>query len=258
MHDQPDLAADRADRLGQRHQGGVGGGTGIGRAVSERLAEAGCAVAVIFAHSADDAHATVDRIRKRGGDALALRADVSDNAQVEAMTAAVVQHWGPLDYLVNNAAITRQLPFDALDCVTDAIWDALFAVNLKGTFNCCRAAAPYLRRQSGSAIVNVGSIAGETGHGSSLPYAVSKAAVHGLTRSLARALAPEIRVNGIAPGAVATRWWSGYEDKMRQLSGTLPLQRISTPEDVAAAIHLLLDAPSITGQILRADNGQTL
>jgi 3-oxoacyl-[acyl-carrier protein] reductase len=150
------------------------------------------------------------------------------------------------------------LPFDELDLVTDEIWDQLLSVNLKGTFNCCQAAAPFLRKELGSAIINVGSIAGETGYGSSLPYAVSKAAVHGMTKSLARALAPEIRVNCIAPGAVDTRWWSGYEEKMRKLSGILPLERISTPEDIAESIYLLLTSPSITGQILRAENGQTL
>ncbi|MGE5492220.1 MAG: SDR family NAD(P)-dependent oxidoreductase [Actinomycetota bacterium] len=236
----------------------TGGGTGIGRAVCLRLAREGCAVAVIYSRSAEEARETVNLIRATGGEALSIRADVSDGSQVDGMIEAVLDQWGPMTYLVNNAAITKQLPFDDLELVTDAIWDDLLAVNLKGTFNCSRAAAPHMRRIPGSAIVNVGSIAGETGYGSSLPYAVSKAAVHGLTKSLARALAPHTRVNCIAPGAVDTRWWSGYEDKMRKLSGALPLQRISTPEDIAESIFLLLTSPSITGQILRAENGQTL
>lgn len=236
----------------------TGGGTGIGRAVCLKLAREGCAVAVVYSQSGKEADETVRLIEARGQDAIGIRANISDRTQVSAMIDSVVARWGKLNYLVNNAGITRQLPFDELDLVTDEIWDQLLSVNLKGTFNCCQAAAPILRQQGGSAIVNVGSIAGETGYGSSLPYAVSKSAVHGMTKSLARALAPEIRVNCIAPGAVDTRWWSGYEDKMRKLSGTLPLQRISTAEDIAESIYMLLVSPSITGQILRAENGQTL
>lgn len=236
----------------------TGGGTGIGRAICLRLAKEGCSIAVNYSRSAKEAQETVDLIKATGGEAISIRADVSDSSQVAVMIQAVVAHWGSITYLINNAAITRQLPFDDLDLVTDEIWDQLLSVNLKGTFNCSRAAAPYLRQTPGSAIVNVGSIAGETGYGSSMPYAVSKAAVHGLTKSLARALAPQIRVNCIAPGAVNTRWWSGYEEKMRKLSGALPLQRISTPEDIAESVFFLLTSLSVTGQILKAENGQTL
>lgn len=236
----------------------TGGGTGIGRAISHKLAQEGCAVAVVYSRSATEAEETVNLIRVSGNEAVAIKADISDSGQVRAMIEEVVTQWGQLTYLVNNAGITTQLPFDELDLVTDEIWDQLLSVNLKGTFNCCRAAAPHLRLTPGSAIVNVGSIAGETGYGSSLPYAVSKAAVHGMTKSQARALAPHIRVNCIAPGAVDTRWWSGYEEKMRTLSGALPLQRISTPEDIAESVFLLLTSQSVTGQILKAENGQTL
>jgi 3-oxoacyl-[acyl-carrier protein] reductase len=197
-------------------------------------------------------------LSKTGGQAIALQADVADDTAVQAMTAAVVKAFNGIDYLINNAGITRQLRFDDLDAISDDAWDTLIAVNVKGTFHCCRAAAPYLRKNPGSAIVNIGSIAGETGYGSSLPYAVSKSAVHGLTRSLARALAPAIRVNCVAPGAVATRWWKGNEEKMRMLSGNLPLQRMSTPEDIAKTALMLLEAESMTGQIIKVDNGQTL
>lgn len=236
----------------------TGGGTGIGRATCLKLASHGCKVALVYSRSEVEAKQTVQDIVQMGQQAMAIRADVADKVQVNRAFDHIVSEWGQLNYLVNNAAITRQLPFNDLDLVTDEIWDSLLSVNLKGSFNCSHAAAPYLRKQGGSAIVNVGSIAGETGFGSSLPYAVSKAAVHGLTRSLARALAPSIRVNCIAPGAVDTRWWVGHEDKMRQISGTLPLERISTPEDIADSIYFLLTAPSLTGQVIRAENGQTL
>ena len=236
----------------------TGGGTGIGRAVSLQLAARGAAVAVVYSRSAAEARDTVAEIEAQGGRALALGADVSVRAEVERMTAEVAQSFGRIDYLVNNAGITRQLPFADLDAIDDGVWDELYGVNVKGAFYCSRAAAPWLRRQPGSAIVNVGSIAGETGYGSSLPYAVSKAAMHGLTRSLARALAPAVRVNAIAPGAVGTRWWSGNEDKMRTLAGSVALNRVSNPEDIAATVLMLLEAASVTGQVLKADNGQTL
>lgn len=236
----------------------TGGATGIGRATSVLLAQRGASVAVVYSRSAADAEQTVAEIRANGGRAMAVRTPIEDARSVESMIDSVVGAWGRIDFLINNAGITRQLRFDDLDAVTDEVWNELLAVNVKGTFNCCKAAAPHLKRQPGAAIVNVGSIAGETGYGSSLPYAVSKAAVHGMTRSLARALAPHVRVNCIAPGAVDTRWWRGHEEKMRALSGHLALQRISSPEEIARLILLLLCAESMTGQIVRADNGQTL
>lgn len=236
----------------------TGGGTGIGRAVCLMLARRGASVAALYSRSEAEAMATVREINESGGKAIAVKADVASDSQVRAAVDSVIEAFGRLDYVVNNAAITKQMRFDDLDAIADETWDALFAVNVKGAFHCSRAAAPHLYKRPGSAIVNIGSIAGETGYGSSLPYAVSKAAMHGLTRSLARALAPSIRVNCIAPGAVATRWWQGNEEKMHALSGDLPLQRISTPEDIAALALTLLTAPSMTGQVIRAENGQTL
>lgn len=236
----------------------TGGATGIGRATSLELASRGAAVAVVYARSEAEAGGTVSEIEAAGGRALAIRADIASAADVSAMTAAVLRAFGAIDYLVNNAGITRQLPFADLDAIDDDAWDRLYAVNVKGAFLCARAAAPHLRQRPGSAIVNVGSIAGVTGYGSSLPYAVSKAALHGLTRSLARALAPQIRVNCLAPGAVDTRWWHGNEGKMRMLAGDVALGRVSTPADIAHSIVMLLGARSMTGQIVTADNGQTL
>jgi len=236
----------------------TGGGTGIGRACSKLLAARGANVVVVYARSAADAGSTVEEIHADGGRALAVKADVASPLEVAAMVDAAVRRFGGIDYLVNNAGSTRQLAFADLDAIDDAAWDALYATNVKGAFHCARAAAPFLRQSSGSAIVNVGSIAGETGYGSSLPYAVSKAAMHGLTRSLARALAPDIRVNCLAPGAVGTRWWKGHEAKMLALAGQVALNRVSTPEDIAETILMLLTATSMTGQVVKADNGQTL
>ena len=236
----------------------TGGGTGIGRAVSILLGQHGASIAVVYSRSEQEALETVAIIRKNGGEAIAMKADVTNESEVQAMVDAVIEHFGGIDYLVNNAGITRQMQFDDLDAISNDIWDTLIAVNVKGTFQCSRTAAPHLKKRPGSAIVNIGSIAGETGYGSSLPYAVSKSAVHGLTKSLARALAPAVRVNCVAPGAVATRWWDGNEEKMRSLAGNLPLQRISTPEDIAGTVLMLLKAKSMAGQIIKAENGQTL
>ncbi len=236
----------------------TGGGTGIGRATARLLAAEGAAVAVVYAQSREQAEETVAELLASGARAILHQADVTNPEEVARMTEAVMDRLGRIDYLVNNAGSTRQLPFADLDAIDDAAWDALYAVNVKGAFHCARAAAPFLRRGADSAIVNIGSIAGETGYGSSLPYAVSKAALHGLTRSLARALAPEIRVNCLAPGAVGTRWWEGNEAKMHALAGDVALKRVSTPEDIAGTVLMLLAARSMTGQVVRADNGQTL
>lgn len=236
----------------------TGGGTGIGRATSLRLASRGAIVAVNYSRSVAEAAETVRAITGAGGRAMAFQADVSRKEDVDRMVDEIVREFGTVDLLVNNASITRHIAMDDLEAVTEEAWEALFGVNVVGMFHCARAVASYMRASGEGAIVNVGSIAGLTGKGSSLPYAVSKSAVHGLTKSLAHALAPTIRVNCVAPGAVTTRWWEGQETRMRSLITHLPLERISPPEEIAEMICALLEQPSITGQIITVDNGQTL
>ncbi|NEN85663.1 SDR family NAD(P)-dependent oxidoreductase [Paenibacillus elgii] len=236
----------------------TGGGTGIGRAACLALAERGAAVIVNYSRSAADAEVTVQSIKDKGGQAVAIQADISLDREVRHMVDQAVRQFGTVDLLVNNAGITRHIPMDDLEAATDEVWDELYGVNVKGTFFCARAVAPFMKSNKQGAIVNVGSIAGITGLGSSLPYAVSKAAVHGLTKSLARALAPYIRVSCIVPGAVATRWWDGKEEQMKRLAPQLLLQRISTPEDIARMICAALEQEAMTGQIITVDSGQTL
>ncbi|MFB0843063.1 SDR family NAD(P)-dependent oxidoreductase [Paenibacillus oleatilyticus] len=236
----------------------TGGGTGIGRAACLALAERVATVIVNYSRSAADAETTVQSIKDIGGQAVAIRADVSQDREVRHMVDQAVREFGTVDLLVNNAGITRHLPMDDLEAATDEVWDELYDVNVKGMFFCARAVAPLMKSNKQGAIVNVGSIAGITGLGSSLPYAVSKAAVHGLTKSLARALAPYIRVSCIVPGAVATRWWDGKEEQMKRLAPQLLLQRISTPEDIARMICAALEQEAMTGQIITVDSGQTL
>ncbi|WP_409340551.1 SDR family NAD(P)-dependent oxidoreductase [Paenibacillus sp. MBLB4367] len=236
----------------------TGGGTGIGRATCLALAERGAHVGVNYSRSRAEAEETARIIHSRGGRAIAIQADVSQDKEVREMVDKLARHFGTIDLLVNNASITKHIPFDDLEAATEEVWDELYDINVKGMFFCARAVAPFMKINKRGAIVNLGSIAGQTGLGSSLPYAVSKAAVHGLTKSLARALAPNIRVNCVVPGAVATRWWAGREDQMNRLAPNLLLQRLSTPEDIASMICAALEQEAMTGQIITVDSGQTL
>ncbi|MEK4823944.1 SDR family oxidoreductase [Niallia sp. FSL W8-0951] len=236
----------------------TGAGTGVGRAAAIKLAAEGAKVVINYNQSEKEAHKVVNEIKQNGGIAIAYKANVANEKEVKELVSQTVQTFGSIDGLVNNASITAQIAMDDLDAVTDDIWDSLFSVNVKGMFYCIKAVVPYMKKQHSGAIVNMGSVAGMTGIGSSIPYAATKSAIHTMTKSLAIALAPSIRVNSISPGAVETRWWAGNEEKMYQLAGKLPLQRISTPDDIAEAIVFQLTQKSITGQVFTIDNGQTL
>jgi 3-oxoacyl-[acyl-carrier protein] reductase len=236
----------------------TGGGTGIGRATGLLLAKEGAAVAVNYSRSEADAEATAAEIRAAGGRAMTSRADVSDDAAVEAMIQGVVKEWGRLDVLVNNAGMTYFVEHADLDALTEEMWDRMLAVNLKGVFFCCRAAARVMRQERSGRIVNVTSVAGLTGRGSSIGYCASKAGVISVTKSLAMALAPEILVNAVAPGFVESRWTAGKDQfRARSLAGT-PLERVALPEDVADAILYLAKTDFVTGQVLTVDGGRTL
>ncbi|WP_068984247.1 MULTISPECIES: SDR family NAD(P)-dependent oxidoreductase [Lysinibacillus] len=236
----------------------TGGGTGVGRATAVKLAAAGAKVVINYSRSEKEAFEVVNEITQLGGTAVAYKANVANAKEVNDLVSYIAETFGTIDALINNASITAQIALDDLDAVTDEIWDSLFSVNVKGMFHCVKAVVPYMKKQQSGVIVNMGSVAGMTGIGSSIPYAATKSAIHTMTRSLAIALAPSIRVNCISPGAIETRWWSGNEDKMYQLAGNLPLKRISTPDDIAEAILFQLTQKSVTGQVFTIDNGQTL
>jgi len=234
----------------------TGGGTGIGRAVSLALAEHGSAVAVNYSRSKADAEGTVNEIRSRGGTAIAVRADISRLDEVDAMIAGVVRDLGRLDILVNNAGTTKFIDHKDLDALTDDVWNRILAVNIKGTFFVSRAAAKVMTE---GRIINIGSVGGINGAGSSIAYAASKAAVHVMTRSLARVLAPQITVNTIAPGLIDTRWQAHNATQNATRVKTFPSKRIGRPEDVAQMVLAFAMADNfITGQVVVVDGGATI
>jgi 3-oxoacyl-[acyl-carrier protein] reductase len=238
----------------------TGAAVGIGRAIALKLARRGCNVAVNYSRSQAEAQATAGEVRGAGVQTLLVQADVSNDRQVRAMIDRVVQEFGRLDLLVNNAGFTTVVAHSDLDGVKEEHWDKILRVNLKGPFYTTRAAAPALRAARGS-IVNISSIAGIYGVGSSIPYCASKAALNNLTLTLARALAPEIRVNAVAPGFVDTRWWKereGYENIKQYALDRTPLQRLCQPDDVATVAVDLLTSDVVTGQIVVVDGGMGL
>ncbi len=242
----------------------TGGATGIGRAVCLELARAGAkAVVINYSHSRDEAESTAAELAALGVEGVPVVADVAKEEQVARMVEEAVAKLGRLDVLVNNAGVTRFIPFPDLDAVTDEVWDHILGINLKGPFYASRAAAPHLRRAKGC-IVNIASIAGLRGSGSSLPYGVSKAALTQLTRGLAIALAPDVRVNAVNPGLVATRWFrrgfgdDAAEDQEAKIAQGTPLKAVATPEHVAQAVMGFIRSDMVTGQYLVVDGGKNI
>jgi len=242
----------------------TGGGTGIGRAVSEALARAGArAVVVNYSRSRADAEATADTLTGLGCEGVAYQASVADQSQVKAMVDETIARFGRLDVLVNSAGTTRFIAHADLDAVTDEVWDEIISVNLKGPFYCSRAAATALKRARG-AIVNIASVAGARAAGSSIPYGVSKAALLQLTRNLAVALAPDVRVNAVAPGLVATRWFrepfgeQAASEQESRVAASTPLREVATADHVAQAVMGFLGSDLVTGEFVLVDGGKHL
>ncbi|MBI2808035.1 MAG: SDR family oxidoreductase [Planctomycetes bacterium] len=236
----------------------TGSATGIGRAAAIRFARAGMAVVVNYSRSEVEARETLGEIEKLGVPGLLCKANVADEAAVNAMVEACANELGGLDVLVNNAGTTRFIDHTDLHAATSEIWDEILGVNLKGTFFCCRAALPHLQKSGGS-IVNVTSVAGLQGHGSSIPYAASKAAINCMTKSLARAFAPQVRVNAVAPGPVLTRWLDDHMEHVTRSLVNTPMGRAATPDDIADAVYFLaLGTDLMTGQVVVVDGGRTM
>lgn len=242
----------------------TGSATGSGRAIALALADRGCAVGVNYTRSRDEAADTAAEVERRGAEAIAIDADVSSGADCRKLVDAAVARWGRLDVLVNNAGTTVFVPNPDLDAIAETDWDRIFAVNVKGAFLMARAAAEPLRASGAGAIVNVSSTAGHNSIGSSIPYAASKAALHNLTLSLARALAPEVRVNCVAPGFVDTRWLErGYGERLdairKLVAQQTPLRGVAGPDQVAqVVVSMIAGMDWVTGQIVTVDGGYSI
>ncbi len=233
----------------------TGGGTGIGRAIALLLARKGVNIAINYSRSEVEALETQKDVQANDVSCRIYQANVARDEEVRTMVGQVISDFGKLDILVNCAGMTRFVDHSDLEGLKDEYWDEIFGVNVKGVFNTCRAAADELRRQKGC-IVNMASIAGLTGLGSSIAYSASKAAAISVNKSLARVLAPEVRVNAVAPGIVTTRWVEGQDAHIERLAAGTPLQRVATPEDVAeVAYSLIAHAGFVTGQTVIVDGG---
>lgn len=234
----------------------TGASRGIGRAVAAILAREGWAVCVNYLERRDAAESLVRELRAQGRTAMAVQADVADREAVAACVRAASEELGPVELLVNNAGISRQGLFQDLD---NEAWDRLLAVNLTGPRNAVLAVLPHMLREKRGCIVNISSMWGLRGASCEAAYAVTKAGVIGLTRSLALELAPSgIRVNCVAPGCVETDMVRVLgEDTRRMLAEETPLGRLGRPEDIAEAVAFLASekAAFITGQVLTADGG---
>ena len=236
----------------------TGAARGLGRLISETLAASGATVACVDVN-AELLAQTVERIRAAGGAAEAFPCDVTDSVRVNQVVKEVVEKWGRLDVLVNNAGITRDTPVVRMK---DDQWDAVLAINLRGTFLFTRAAARPMMKGRRGRIINMASVSGMMGNPGQANYSASKAGVIGLTRTVARELAGrKITVNAVAPGFIATEMTAALgEEILEEVKKRTPLGRLGEPRDVAEAVLFLASeaAGFITGHVLTVDGGLTV
>lgn len=234
----------------------TGSSRGIGRAIARRLAREGYDVCINYIERKDKAEELAAELRGLGVRAMTYRADVADKAAVNAMVSAVKKAYGSVTCLVSNAGVAGQSLFQD---VSEEMWDRYFAVNVKGAYNACQAVLPDMISAKSGSIVVISSMWGLRGASCEVTYSATKAALIGLTRSLAMELAPSgIRVNCVAPGVIDTDMLSALPEGVTDsLAGQTPLGRLGTPEDIAAAACFLVspEAGFITGQVLTADGG---
>jgi ketoreductase RED2 len=229
----------------------TGSSSGIGAAIARRLAGLGAGIVVNSASSAEAGQ----RIAAELGDAVYVQGDVGDPSTATALVAAAEQRWGRLDGLVNNAGVTVEVPLPDIAAVTPAHWDKVLRTNVVGTFLVSQAALPLLRQADDGWIVNITSLAGVRQTGSSLPYAVSKAALNHLTAIMAKHAEGGVRVNAVAPGLVATPWTEDWHDRKAGVEAIAPLHRVATADDIAEACVALASTRYATGQTLVVDGG---
>ncbi|MCI0696791.1 3-oxoacyl-ACP reductase FabG [candidate division KSB1 bacterium] len=237
----------------------TGASRGIGRAAALLAAKAGAAVAINYRQAKSDAESLVAEIVKSGGKAAAFQADVGNYAEVEKMVAAVLQQFGQIDVLVNNAGIWT---YGAIDTMSEEVWDETMAANLKSIYNCCRLVVPHMKARRSGKIINIASTAGQRGEAFHSHYAATKGAIISFTKSLAPELAPHnILVNCVAPGWVATDMSNAaITEEGENITNLIPLRRAGKGEEIAGAILFLASdlASYITGEILNVNGGNVL
>jgi 3-oxoacyl-[acyl-carrier protein] reductase len=240
----------------------TGSATGTGAACAVQLARKGCRVVVNFTKSQNEAADTVEKCRSAGADAIAVRADVASDADCQLLARTALDKWGKIDGLINNAGITKFAPAADLDALSGEDFQRIYAVNVIGPYQMIRACAPAMKKQGAGAIVNISSISGVMGIGSSTAYVASKGALNAMTLALARSLAPAIRVNAVCPGLIETRWHQSRfspEDYAKFKAGyekSVPLAKASSPDDIAeVAVWLLEGAAHVTGETILVDGG---
>lgn len=232
----------------------TGSTSGIGAATARRLARDGYKVAL---HSSRSVEAGRQMATELGGEASYHQADLADDASVRTLVASVLDRHGRLDVLVNNAGLSIRIPHADLKAATPALWRQMLDVNLISPFVLVAEAEDALRR-AGGCVVNIGTHAGVRPKGSSIPYAASKAALHHVTRLLALALAPDIRVNAVAPGLVLTPMTASWPDMLETWNTRAPMKRPAKPEDIADLVAALCANDYVTGEIVIADGGLNL
>ena len=244
---------------------GASSDEGIGSECAKILASRGCNVVVNYATNKAGGEKIAEACRAAGAEAIAVQGDVSKNEDCERLVKACIDKWGRLDVLINNAATTKPIPHKRMDLLDAAEFERIFAVNVIGTYQMTRAAAPHLRATGDAAIVNISSVGAMRAGGSSMAYTASKAAINNLTLSTARALAPEVRVNALCPGGMLGAWTrkilteEQYQERLAQAKTQYPLKRGIWPYDVAvAALFLVEGATTMTGECIRMDCGQHL
>ena len=233
----------------------TGSTSGIGEATARRLVDLG---AMVMVNSSSSVEAGNDLVAELGTATRYHRADVSSEEECIGLVDATVEAFGGLDILVNNAGYTRVIPHNDLDAVTEEVFRRIIDVNVFGTWYLSRAAVPALKAGGDGNVVNITSIAGLTAGGSSIPYAVSKAALNHLTRLMANVLGPEIRVNAVAPGLVETPWTETWDAVHAAVAQRSPLGRSATADDCAEAVLGILRARYQTGDVVVVDGGLTL
>lgn len=232
----------------------TGSSSGIGTAVARRLAAEGIRVVINSARSRTAGQQLAESLPE----AIYVQADVSDGQQAAHLIDTTVETFGRLDILVNNAGRTRLIPHHELTSVTTEIWQEILALNVVGTWQTAVAAVPHLKMSGAGCIVNISSVAGSRPAGSSIPYAVSKAAVEHMTRLLANVLGPEVRVNAVAPGLIDTPWTREFTQIAEKVRESTPLRRVGTPEDIAEAVYSMVNVAYMTGQVVLVDGGAHL